>query len=477
MNKRIRLAVFLIAGIVCMGLVLFFLTRDRQAQAGGQSISEKTAEPLEYIYNIGGADAIKSITVRNSYGEYTMTAGHSPSFAGYEDFPISDFYKLHFIDVASRLESAGFVTDEEENLSIFGLAPPAASLGIMTDNGQDFTLDIGYIAADNNMYVKRGGSAGVYLAYYFDVSVFLYSIYDLVDTGITPNAQKDKDDILIFDKIILGGSAREEIVIVKNDSYGHLMNLNLSPYRIIAPLNVSVSMEHEDVYESLFGMYAGRFTAKVSDNINTRLSELDSYGLLRPWSTLELIVGGISYRVLFSKPDANGLVYIYREGTPFVYESSASAFPWLEVTHFELMDKMVILPFIDSVSSVEIKNAGRTVTFSITGEQNRLAVKSGDTVIDTGNFRVFYQNLVTARYDEYNDVPVNTLTSPFLEIVYHYRDGTKAADTVSFYETAQRRVLTSLNKGRAHFTYSVYTDQLLSDLQRILSGERVRSFL
>ena len=485
MNKRIILTLVLIASAALLGLALYFLTRETPDAGSRVSAPEKT--PADYIYYIGETGDIRTITVRNNYGEYTMTGGYNPVIVGYEDYPISNFYFLHFLDVASRLESAGFVTDNEENLSIFGLAPAQAQLDIKSFNGVNIKLDIGYVAPDNNMYVRLENSSAVHLAYYFDVSVFLYNIDRLIDTAVSPTARKDQDDNLLFDRIILGGQAREEIVIVRNNSSGNLMNMNLSPYRIISPLNVAAGMEHIDIYESLFGLYADWFTARVSDNAALRRDQLDNYGLLQPWSTLELVIDGISYRTLFSKPDSADYVYIMRDGTPFVYESLSGSFPWLNISHFELMDKMVILPSIDSVASIDLKTLSGTVTFAISGTEQDLSVQAagGDLTggsftggsIDTRNFRIFYQNLVGARYDEYNDIPVNTLTSPFLEIVYRYRDSSLRADTVSFYETSSRRVLTSLNNGRAHFTLSVYTDKLLSDLQLILAGERIRAYL
>ena len=479
MNKRIGFSVLMLLSVACLCLVLFFLLGRKEAAPAQSDLMSPPDEKTEYIYFIGSTEDINSVSVRNNYGEYTMSGGTNPVILGYEDYPISDFYFLHFLDVASRLAKAGFVTDEESNLSIFGLEPAQAQIHIQSAKGGGITLYIGSVSPDNNVYVRLDNSNAVYLAYFFDVSIFLYNLNDLVDTAVTPASVKDQDDRPVFEKIILGGEAREEIVIVKNESAGsgNTAGFNMSPFRIISPLNAAVSMEHEAVFESFFGIYADRFTAKVSDNRNMRNEELSRYGLLRPWSTLELVFAQGSYRILFSKPDSRGSVYIFREGTSFIYEAQASDFAWLEMTHFELMDKMVLLPFIDNIASIDVKTRARTVTFTLSGTNDRLAVKAGNIDIDERNFRIFYQNLVAARYDEYNDVSVNALSPPFLEIVYHYRGRSMSSDTVSFYETMQRRALTSLNGGRAHFTFSTYTDQLLSDLDSVLAGERIRAFL
>jgi hypothetical protein len=60
--------------------------------------------------------------------------------------------------------------------------------------------------------------------------------------------------------------------------------------------------------------------------------------------------------------------------------------------------------------------------------------------------------------------------------VYRYRDG-RAADTVGFYRAASRRILTSLNRGRPFYTFAVYADKVIADLDRVLKGEKVTSYL
>jgi hypothetical protein len=228
-------------------------------------------------------------------------------------------------------------------------------------------------------------------------------------------------------------------------------------------------MEQMHLLESLFGLRADRAVAKSE--------ELDRFALAQPWSTAEITGAGGNFRVSTSKPDNAGMVYIHRQGSPLIYEALTTNLPWLEVSYFDLMNRMVHLPFIDNVASVEIKTQTRTVSFSLSGEGNTLTVKAGTIDINARNFRIFYQNLISARFDEYGGVPTAILPPPFLEIVYHYRDTSKSADTVSFHEATGRRVLTSLNRDRAHFTLLAFTDRILSDLELVLAGQPVRSYL
>jgi hypothetical protein len=232
--------------------------------------------------------------------------------------------------------------------------------------------------------------------------------------------------------------------------------------------------------EALFGLSADRIAARIAHN-----GELARYGLAEPWSTAEVTgkpggsadkgPGNFSLRV--SKPGSTGMVYIRREGSPLIYEAAAAKLPWLELSWFDLMEKMIILPFIDNIASVEIKTPERSVSFSLAGEGDDLQVKAGGADIEVKNFRSYYQTLIGAMYDEYSDASAAALPPPFLSIIYHYRDSGKSADTVSFHHASSRRVLTSLNRGKPHFTLSAYTDKVLADLDMVLAGQRVRSYL
>jgi hypothetical protein len=159
-----------------------------------------------------------------------------------------------------------------------------------------------------------------------------------------------------------------------------------------------------------------------------------------------------------------------------VYQIAASQIPWLEISWWDLMDRLIILPFIDEIAQVEVNTPARPVAFKLDNTGEDLTVEALGTVLDTAYFRTYYQTLLTAIYEEYTEEKIPAGTRPFLETVYHYRDG-RPSDRVSFYASASRRVLTSLNGRRPFYTFSAYTDKVLADLDRILEGKRVIPYL
>ena len=473
MNRRIVFIAVMLLVIASMGIVLFILNNEQEIP---RETSSAAPAIEEYIYNTENYE-LNFITVLNSHGEYTLTVGDDIVIKGHEDLPLDIFNIFHILDVSGKLGSRGVITEEADNYSIFGLDPPQAQVYIQPQNGEAVSLFIGSSAPDGGVYVKLGGSMQVNLASYSDVRLFLSGFLELIDTSITPSVRKNQSGAFIFEKIILGGRVREEISITNsapvNDVFAHIA----SPYQIIIPVNIPVSIEKTSVIESLFGLKAGRAAAVLSDDVITRREELNRYGLSQPWSTAEAAGSGADFRILVSKPDGAGKVNILREGTTLIYEAAASNLPWLEVSYFELMDRMVFIPFIDNVASVEIKTPERSITFSLSTEGGALSVNAGSVDIDVGNFRAFYQTLVGTRYDEYSDISAISLPPPFLEIIYNYRSRGISTDIVSFHQASSRRVLTSLNHSRPFFTHSVYTDKILSDLDLVLAGRRVRAYL
>jgi hypothetical protein len=208
--------------------------------------------------------------------------------------------------------------------------------------------------------------------------------------------------------------------------------------------------------------------------------DLAPYGLDKPYSTAAVSgtlgqgLGGFALRA--SSPDGAGNVYIYREGTELVYQVAASKITWLAASWWDLMNKMIILPFIDEVAKVEVIGPQRRTAFDLSGKEDELKVESGGLTLNTDDFRKYYQTLLSAAYDEYAEVSVPAGAQPVLEIVYHYRNG-QASDRISFYAAGSRRVLTSLNGRRPFYTYSAYVDWVFNDLDQILQGKKVQSYL
>jgi hypothetical protein len=301
----------------------------------------------------------------------------------------------------------------------------------------------------------------------------------------------------LFERVVLGGTVRgeEPVVIVarREDAQTPAAQaaairggLRANPYRITSPVETALSMDQGiGIIQTAFGLNASRIVARFDGAGGS--AALTQYGLAEPYgiltarlpATYGFFGSGFSIRV--SAPNDAGMVYIQREGIDLIYEAPAAALPWLEVSFFSLMEKLVVMPYIGDVAAVEIRSSERAISFTLSGDGETLAVTAegpgipAGSVVNPARFRVFYQTLLLARYDEYSDEPLPR-TVPALEIIYIYNDG-KKNDRVSFYPASSRRLLTSLNGRRPFYTYAVYGDKVLTDIAPLLRGEAITPYL
>jgi hypothetical protein len=462
--------------LVSLGIVFVVLNREEPKTSFASSLP-----PAEYVADLSGEEygGVASVTVKNAGGEFTVSAGDPPVLEGYNEYVSNNYPLSRIISVSQALYSQETVADNPENLAPFGLDTPRAEVRVRPVKGDDLILYVGNPAPDGySVYVRKEGSPAVYLANLSDTENYLKELVDFFDPEISP-AGEQEGGIPEFERIVLGGVVRqgqEAVVYKSEEEETDTRRVIANPLRISAgSVDAGLNMDKGwNALSPIFGLIADRVAALAGEQ------DLARYGLDKPYSTASVSgtlgqgLGGFSLRV--SKPDAEGKVYIRREGSDLVYEAAASKLPWLELGWFDLMNHMIILPFIDSVATVEVITPDRTVTFTLSGEEDELKVNADGKELDTAYFRTYYQTLLYASYDEYTTETIPAGARPFLQIRYRYRSGSPA-DTIAFYNTGSRRVLTSFNGATPFYTHSVYTDRVLSDLDALLAGNRIMPYI
>jgi hypothetical protein len=473
--KRLIFILSMAALLGVLSLGLFLLKRPGNSPpAPALNIPE-----VEYLidYRDEAYGGLDSVVVRNEKGEYTVIPGDPPIIPGWESLIVNTFPLARIVDISDSLSSRGLVEDAADP-AVYGLDKPRAQVDIKTKSGQGTTLYIGGDVPDGaGIYVRLEGRAEVYQAGRWDIDSFFQGIFDFVDREISPQLPDDGYGGFEFGEITLGGAVRTDgpvriIHDVQDPIPGRLKN----DYRLSGPIEGALNMDRGyNILKSIPGLSADQVIARIYGP-----ADLASYGLDRPYSTVAVTgtlgqnLGGFSLSA--SKPDTDGNVYLCREGGELVYQTAASKLPWLEATWWDLMERMIIIPYIDDIARVEVNSPQRRTAFVLTGEGDELKVEAGGAAVDTGFFRSYYQTLLSAVYDEYAEERLPSGGSPLLEIVYHYRDG-RPLNRVSFYPASSRRVLTSLNGGRPFYTYSAYITKVLTDLDRLLEGQKVVPYL
>jgi hypothetical protein len=471
--------VFILSMVVLLGalsLGLFLLNRPAKAVESAPPVLPDVEYLIDYRDEKYGG--LASVTVYNEKGEYTILPGEPPFIPGWESLITAAYPLSRILDICGSLSSRGMVV-EEGDLAIYGLDKPRAKVEIATKSGEGTTLFIGADVPDGaGIYVRLEDRPAVYQAGKWEIESFFQGVFDFVSKELSPQLPDDGYGGFDFGEITLGGAVRPDgpVRIIHEEQKDVQPGRISNAYRISGPVEASLNLDKGyTILKSLPGISADRVVARLGGD-----EDLARYGLDKPYSTAAVAgtlgqgLGG--FGLLASKPGADGNVYICRQGGELIYQMAATSLPWLEALWWDLMDRMIILPFIDDIAQVELNSPGRRLSFNLSGEGDDLKVEAQGIELDTKFFRSYYQTLLSAVYDEYTDDKIPPGAQPIMEIVYRYRDG-RPPNRVSFYESTSRRVFTSLNGGRPFYTYSAYITKVQNDLDRLLAGKKVLPYL
>ena len=443
-------------------------------------------EPVDRPFILGGDGAesphVQTVEVHNEHGTFVVV-NEDPD-AQPQRFTIESFeeYSLQTSRVgaiassARSLAATDLIYEGGTDFAAFGLHPPSATINIHYVDGTSTVLLIGdSVPGGGGAYAMLEGDTNVYIIPRTAAENFQHRVLDLVDHAITAATEHLPE----ISTAVLGGSVRPEPIVIESDPVDEDGPMQFHSHLIVSPIinRVSSTRGMEPLAQS-FGLRAERIEARFESP-----EELAAWGLDEPYSTLEITSDvDDSFKLLVSKPDEYGMVYLVREDLPFVYQLDSALLPWLELTFFEMMERMLILPFIDDIASLEIYTPERTVNITLVGEGNDLEVfvngvlyEAEDGVDSVRNFRTLYQDFLVTSYEAIPEEPMPPDAPILIQFTYHYRDG-RPSDVVTIYEGAARRVFVRLNDETPMFGLSSFVDHLMRSIESFLNGEQVVSY-
>ena len=133
-------------------------------------------------------------------------------------------------------------------------------------------------------------------------------------------------------------------------------------------------------------------------------------------------------------------------------------------------------PYIYSVESVEVRVPEGKYKFDIDSE-NKTFSNDGKKLLSE-EFKSFYQLLIGAVGEEFYTGEVNG--EPIAEVTFNYKSdyvdayGTES-DTLSYYESDDRKCIVALNGTPIFKVRKVYIDRLSENVSAVLNGGKVNT--
>lgn len=456
----ITLSAALVVGLLALAAVLF--VPDAPDDASSTISSQKVK-----IYERQASDVLK-FTVTNEHGSYEMTPKDSGNFhiAELEGYKVTTSSFNSFADNFSALEAKKLVTDNPEDLSVYGFDEPLASLKVEFKD-ETVTVLLGNAeTTTNGYYCKTDKSDSVYLLTSGMGSRLLSDKLYYLEKEITPSY--DTNEELTFDKIVLSGSVRDEIVILPTPDSEDETYSEVFAYEIVAPAKAPYDISGTDFLTGFFLLY-GDTVVEIAPDEET----LKEYGFDTPYSVASIESSSADFTITVGKVDGE-YCYVMNDTDDVIYRCPLTSVGWLETQYQDLVSKMFLVPHIHTVSNVDIITADKSYKYSVSYDESidTVFAKCNNKTVNTANFQKFYQVLVSCYLENYNVERVDG--EPFMTLTYTYNEG--GSDTVEFYTSPSdpRQFIVVYNGEFTDFSLrAVWVEKILADCERLLSGQDV----
>ncbi|MBQ6823433.1 MAG: DUF4340 domain-containing protein [Clostridia bacterium] len=461
MMKRLRPLIILastaiILGVVLFVLVKFVLPKDEAGEEKGNAVVLLDVD----------LDEADSIEINNTFDKYTLLKAAIGSYyiEGKKGYDISNDSVLNLLENIGSLSATKKVVSKpsEEQLESYGLTKPYGTVKVV-DGSDVYELSFGTTSSSGNYYTRLKGDDAVYLVGTAVPDVVLLSRYQfyfdqMIDyTGETADLEGLTD-------IIIGGSKREQEIVVKMNELGD--DEVGSSYVMTSPIYQSFSNTMQDSLNELMTTLAT--CAVVSDDTsNAKLVEL---GLKDPEYTLTYVLDEEKVEIHFGKKTEAEMRYCYVPGDKFIHYIAESYVTCLGENLKAYCEDMIYTRAADALSGIKIVGKDKTFTIAIgdeTDEEGNFNVTINNKKVDSELFSDFYAHILTIGITDLGQKGENN--TPYLTVEYTLKSGVK--ETMKFYSVSELKCFCELNGSGNFWVSTMSVDKILENAQKLYNGE------
>lgn len=485
MVKTIIIAVVIIAVLVGLLLLVKFMPTF-----GDEDTDIEITEEYNLVSHV--PSEIEQIVVVNEYGEFTILAytptvdtvdesGNASQTTEATQYTLVGYENTDMLtgqpdalanDVAAVTSSK--IVDDGSKKSDFGFDSPRATITTTFTNGEVSTIYLGDDApGDLGAYIMVDGHDEVYLVTTDAVDSFMFATMDMITTEIGSAAATESDNF--FSKMVFGGTLfGGDVVVEYSDSPAFSES-----YMITSPDN---TIANESTLSYMVNAVRNLNADKV---IATGVNDEDfaQYGLDEPYATVDAEYPDLTVSYIASEPDSDGNFYLLSGST--VYQINESAVPWVTYTYEDMLPTSVLSPKLSGVEKLTIEVSDEVYEFNVTSEtvttqssdtdtayeSTTTTVTYGDTELDSSNFNIFYQNLISAQRAGAAEIPTDK--EVVLKVTFEFTDGTTG--TAAYYEAENRKCPVLIDGTVENSAYESYVTKIISDVADVTAGKTITS--
>lgn len=464
MSKQLKNIIIAFAVVIVLTGVFLLLKFLPSGKGSANSSSSSSTTEIKLLEK--KTENIKTVSVANATDTYVLTSsGNTNTIDKLKGYPVNETSISSLVSSAAAISAEKKVEDNASNLDQYGFSKPTATVVItFTDNSQ-YKFDIGNKSSGGTgYYFKEQGNNTVYIVSSTSLSSFTEPLKSFINTTLSDTIESDK--LTDIDNIVIGGSARTEFTFKKYTEEELKSLSGYETYKITKPVQMTANT---DVLSKVVQSFSAISAAGV-ESLDTSAASLKKYGLDKPKYTISFDYNKKTTKILLGNKDSSGNYYAMIPNGKVIYTLASSTFTFLDYKLTDLASAVQFIVNIDKVKTITVSWSDKQYKFDLSGEGDKLVVKSGDKTITTDNFRTLYQLFIGSSIRGEAQKPK---TAAALTIKFDYKDTKVKSDVISFLPVESQQYFLDINGKGYFYVLKNYIDKVMTSCEKVYNGETI----
>lgn len=326
----------------------------------------------------------------------------------------------------AKLTATQVVGDNPSDLSDYGLKPAKATATAYLTDGTSKTVSIGTSSADGSFYAMVSGDTKVYTissAIEGNLESGQLELFDLSLGSIDSSSVNYMD----YTK---NGQKTVKIQKRQNQS-DQEKSYNVNAYEMTEPYKNKQIIDQNSFTNMLNGL-ASITASGIADNDGS--NNLAKYGLDNPSYDITVKDAKTTMHLVAGKDADSDSAYCRYNNSKIIYIIAKSVLSPFDTTSFQLINKMIYLPNIDTVDKVTITAPSKTSVLSMARTTNNKKTTTTFTLdgvkLADSAARDFYTKVIGLEYE--GETTKSVPDKPEIRIEYTLNSGSQKTQAVDF---------------------------------------------
>jgi len=332
----------------------------------------------------------------------------------------------------SALAADVLVEEEPEDLSIYGLADPAARAEALLKDGKKVVLLLGNYTASGTYYLMKEGDSRVFTVLKYHGDRLKYAFSDFRNKTLASIELSDLQYMYISKE-----GQKDIEIITKDEQEEDEPAYGLGIYSLVKPFKIPRGID----MSKLSNEFAKAASLRVQEFVDDDPDDLSKYGLDKPKMRFILKDSANTLDIYFGDT-VDDSIYVKKADSDSVYKLALSDISFMDAKLIDYMERFAFIVNIDNVDKVVVEGRGKTYTLSMKRETKKANDEDEkDEVVTTyfldgvekpeEMFKDAYQALIAVLVDATRESRAEG--EPEIRFTYYLNKGAERVQVVEFY--------------------------------------------